>query len=56
MTTGAKIVPSPVPDACRPALADAFERLLACAQQSACPDAVLQEIRALMSDHGLLLR
>ena len=38
------------------ALAQALGRLIACAERGACSEAVLHDIRALMRDHGLLLR
>jgi hypothetical protein len=41
--------------ACEPALTDALERLLACAEEGLHPEGVLQDIRVLLSKRGLLL-
>ncbi|MBV9750765.1 MAG: hypothetical protein JO157_18320 [Acetobacteraceae bacterium] len=56
MPDGSQIIARPVPKTCSPPLTLALERLIACAERGARPDAVLRDIRALMRDHGLLLR
>ena len=49
-------VPIPMPSACRPALAEALEALIACAERGACPAALLRDIRVRMGEQGLLRR
>jgi len=44
-----------MPKACAPSLDDALEWLLACAEQGLRPEGVLQDIRMLLSEQGLLL-
>ena len=56
MSDASLVTPSPVLQARGSVLAQALGRLIACAEQGARPEAVLRDIRALMRDHGLLLR
>jgi hypothetical protein len=55
MPDGSHAAPLSMPEACAPSLNDALEWLLACAEQGLRPEGVLQDIRVLLSDRGLLL-
>lgn len=55
MPDGSHTAVHPTAEAREPSLTDALERLLACAGQGLPPDCVLRDIRALLSERGLLL-
>jgi len=55
MPDGSHAAPLSMPKACESSLTDALEQLLACAEQGLRPEWVLQDIRMLLSDRGLLL-
>ena len=56
MPDGSHTAVPPTAQAREPSLTDALERLLACAGQGLPPDCVLRDIRALLSERGLLLK
>ncbi len=55
MSDGSMVTPPPVLQESRPALVEALEQLIACAERGTCPDPVLHNIRILMRNYGLLL-